>query len=116
MTVAHPPGARPAAGKTECCTHVLGRGRNPLCTGKQVACVTPGYLRKSYVATEEGAMQWEGLISPKATHLMANSLLHDLIIPESDMQLHLVTRYSSWPCLPLEPPAHTHTTVLVAVL
>lgn len=60
-------------------------------------------------------MQWEGLISPKATHLMANSLLHDLIIPESVMQLHLVTLYSPSPA---SPWSHllTHTTVLVAVL
>lgn len=60
-------------------------------------------------------MQWEGLISPKATHLMANSLLHDLIITESDMQLHLVTHYSPGP---VSPWSHllTHTTISVAVL
>lgn len=39
-------------------------------------------------------MQWEGLIGPRATHLMANPLFHDIIIPESDRQLHLLTLFS----------------------
>lgn len=60
-------------------------------------------------------MQWEGLISPKATDFVANSLLHALIIPECDMQLHLVTLSSPGP---VSPWSHllTHTTVLVAML
>lgn len=59
-------------------------------------------------------MQWEGLSSPKATPFTANSLLHGLSMPESDMQLHLKTLYSPSPA---SPWSHllTHTTVLVAV-
>lgn len=52
MAAAHPPGARPAASKTERCIYVSGWGEDhdPPCTDKQVACVAPGYLGKSYMA------------------------------------------------------------------
>lgn len=39
-------------------------------------------------------MQWEGLSIPKATPFTANSLHHDLSIPESDMKLRLETLLS----------------------
>lgn len=117
MAAAHPPGARQQPARQNAAFMSQGGGRT-MTHRVQISRwpVWPlGISGKATWPTGEGTMQWEGLMSPKATPhgRFPAPCPHHLRIrhaaPSGDTLL-------SWPCLPLEPPAHAHYSALVAVL